>query len=745
MRLARGVLLFAGALLATIEGARPEAWKSSRHDASDHPGLLTEAAVGALRRMRRPTFEEPMRPEERLAAERFYTLHKRLVALGPGAVDPMTMLKGHPDFSVNNWVNSVLEGLGPEAIPKLRERVRSLDPNTSQHAIRVLTRHPWDPETVRAVLGKLSHPNDQVRYVAEQFLRHKAESNPYMQTWVSSTSSPRNTGPRPETSDAIASLLTEAAADAPPEVWDELAAAIERCRPGGGSPLLFALARRPEPEHWYSAVSGLREFDPDRDGFELPAKELDDLLARRADADPENRAEIMSLLSLVRGEIATAAIVQALTDPDSDVRWQAVWALASRPRTDVALLHPMLADPDETVVGAALEAVDRIGTRDSYDAVRAVAFPKKEAWVLRVLAKLDPERVQPELLRVAADRRANPEARLAAARHLKDSAALRRLAEDPEAPLRLAALKRLLELKSPDLAPVVATLLQDPFRDGPGDFPLRRAAAYAAGRARLAELTPVLTAMIESAGPASELSSFHRAAFTALGLIGDPAALPSLRALEAWTAPHPDTVLARARLGDTGAAAGLELLLQTAWTTREAIVVSTAGGPGSGSTQITESWDLYATTNDLLGQPTLREVAGRLAELGGTDRLLDLLKLPIEQVHPYVLLGLAKTKDPRAWEPLAAGVQQTRHVQLRRAAAEGFGTFGDPRAMPLLTAALGDPSDWVVAAAAIALEKLTGEDLGMPESVPEAFDDRRRPRFDPAPLRARCVSGQAQP
>ena len=76
------------------------------------------------------------------------------------------------------------------------------------------------------------------------------------------------------------------------------------------------------------------------------------------------------------------------------------------------------------------------------------------------------------------------------------------------------------------------------------------------------------------------------------------------------------------------------------------------------------------------------------------------------------VIGLARTRDPRAVEPLLLAIKD-RHHTVRGAAASALGTLGDARGRAALeTALLGDPDDYVKARAQKALAALMAAEEG---------------------------------
>jgi HEAT repeat protein len=123
--------------------------------------------------------------------------------------------------------------------------------------------------------------------------------------------------------------------------------------------------------------------------------------------------------------------------------------------------------------------------------------------------------------------------------------------------------------------------------------------------------------------------------------------------------------------------------------------------------------DAGAVSRDDDGPMSEREravvVLGKVSDPRVTEALAGLIEDPNNNVRRAVLLQLAKRRDPRAIPPLVAqlGLQDGRG----QSASSLLIGMGEMVIEPLLTA-LRDPDARVVAAAAAALEKVTGQKLG---------------------------------
>jgi HEAT repeat protein len=716
MRAARSALLFAGVVLATVLFFRPPAWLSAHHVGSDDPNLLAEAAVSALRDMAATTPHEPLTPVERSAARRFYQLHERLASMGPRAVEPLLTLLNHSEGDVAVWAGGVLGRIGPDAVPGLLRLLRHPDPLLRARALEALRRHPLDATIARAVV-EVRVTSDQELLAAYYEFWSELYSRPqaYWDAERFSLANPQFV-PRARPLDAAVIEVLAARARASGPLPGNLARVIGRDADPARDPLLAVVflealpSNKAAPWPYHRALLG---EDDDRRRIAPGEPQTTALVAQGDATDKEIRSAVVRILGRIDDPRAESKAVAALADPDPYVRQAAILGLRFNEALTADALIRFLNDPSNWVFEAALGVMAQRKLKEAFGPIRR-AIPRqgvsdKTMW--ETLWAIDPEAARPLLAGPAAGPNEDLDVRLWAIQRLDDVALVRSLAiEDGRAEVRVGALIRLCGLGPPDLT---AFLLDRLDREPSGGSEVRELTATALGKLRAREAVPRLMEHLAESRPTPE-GAFPHGCVRALGMIGDPTALESLRRLapHAGRDPYFGAVLAqaRARLGDREVVPELQATLL--WSDR-------GGNP-----------------RDILAGGTRRECAELLGRLGesGVAALLEVLAFPQEDLHPYALVGLAASKDPRAWPALEAGMRAAHHAQLRRAAAEGLGNYGDARALPLLARAVEDPSPHVAAAAAIAFQELTGESLGMPDAVADAFDASGRPTFDPNDL-----------
>lgn len=112
----------------------------------------------------------------------------------------------------------------------------------------------------------------------------------------------------------------------------------------------------------------------------------------------------------------------------------------------------------------------------------------------------------------------------------------------------------------------------------------------------------------------------------------------------------------------------------------------------------------------LLGDPdplVRQRAAEALAVLGGEPAIVALVRAlddPMQPVRLAVVEGVLDLAPGRAIDPLVRMLAEDGAWEIRVRAARALGASGDPRAEPALEAALGDPNEFVRAAAAHALD-----------------------------------------
>ena len=104
---------------------------------------------------------------------------------------------------------------------------------------------------------------------------------------------------------------------------------------------------------------------------------------------------------------------------------------------------------------------------------------------------------------------------------------------------------------------------------------------------------------------------------------------------------------------------------------------------------------------------------GRLGDSSVVESLIQILDQASVPRRRDAILALGGLRDPRAFGPLVETQQnEVSHYFLRLSAAQALGRLGDPRALPILIAALQDRHAWVRQAA---IESLAA--LGDPAAI----------------------------
>jgi HEAT repeat protein len=214
---------------------------------------------------------------------------------------------------------------------------------------------------------------------------------------------------------------------------------------------------------------------------------------RLSSAEVEERREAVTRLGAMARPEASRAAAAALGDPSAIVRATAARAVLSLPLSEAAtLILPLLSDRDEF---ARREAAYALGLTRSAVGVSALA------------AALETDREA--AVRGAA------------------AVALGQIGDPSAAPALVGALARRLPPRVGRERPRRRRVEQDEF--------VRRAAAVALGQLRSREAVPVL---VETLSDERAPDDVRREAARALGLIGDPASLPALRAALASRDPY---------------------------------------------------------------------------------------------------------------------------------------------------------------------------------------------------------------
>jgi len=448
------------------------------------------------------------------------------------------------------------------------------------------------------------------------------------------------------------------------------------------------------------------------------------------------RRQVISALGASNDPRAVTAVRAALKDADAGLRTIAVQALAPRAddRAIAEALFARLQDAAPAVRDAALTALQerpdprliaplagwlQSGNRGRMD----TAIDK-----LQTLVRLGHTRALEPLLALAHD--ARPGARSSAIRAIatladpRVSALCLTALRDPEAMVRQAAASAASFLADdPRLVEALLAALGDT------DGGVRQAAAESLG---LAKSDRALAALLQHLGGAD--AAARAGAIAGLGRTNHPQAITALlgllaagggeaprvvRALSLCTDPRiaetfltllpqaddnlrADLYGAFARLRDPRA---LEPLLAavTGEQNRHLIMGALGALQALGDPRAADGvMTLYRTTQD----GNLRGMA--LATLGALKdpRVFPLLLAALEMAHlrQYAIAGLAAYGGPQAFDTLAPMLND-RDQQVRAQVLEAMTTIDDPRAVPLLIAALGQPNPWVRLAIAQGLKK----------------------------------------
>jgi HEAT repeat protein len=214
-------------------------------------------------------------------------------------------------------------------------------------------------------------------------------------------------------------------------------------------------------------------------------REIEKQRARLSSAEAEERREAVTRLGAMARPEASRAAAAALGDPAAIVRATAARAVLSLPPNEAAtLILPLLSDRDEFARREAAYALGLTGSAVGVSALAAALETDREAAVRGAAA-----------------------------------VALGQIGDATAAPFLAGSLARRLPPRSGRERPRRRRVEEDEF--------VRRAAAVALGQLRSREAVPLL---IETLSDERAPDDVRREAARALGLIGDPASLPALRA-----------------------------------------------------------------------------------------------------------------------------------------------------------------------------------------------------------------------
>ena len=295
---------------------------------------------------------------------------------------------------------------------------------------------------------------------------------------------------------------------------------------------------------------------------------------------------------------------------------------------------------------------------------------------------------------------------------------------DRSAGIRAMALERLPDLAPDRLLPVLADAVRDE-----NEY-IRSVAATRLGTVNDPRAVKLLLALLDEADRNS-----RRAAITALGRTNDPQAVEALLArLRPEDADAPDIAAALsactdprlgqaflallpkanderlraalyAGLGSVGEPRALDMLLKALKTEKgkhaNQSVLAALGVLGDArAADPVFAFYQQAKDNDLRGRAL--QTLGILKD----PRVLPLLLAALDQVQlrRYAIAGLAAYGGPQAFDALAPLLNE-RDRLVQRQVVEAMGELDDPRAVPLLIAALGQPNPWVRLAVAEGLKQ----------------------------------------
>lgn len=183
--------------------------------------------------------------------------------------------------------------------------------------------------------------------------------------------------------DAVRQLYTDFLADPEPQVRQSAIAGLEQLAAPSDKLFLsqmLAMVQDPALDVQVRVLSALVRFARDLGGGDFhqwtpAAQALDQLLA---DADPGRRARGVRVLGQIGDEHAIRHLADYMTDPDDQVRLEAILAVESMAHNGLTEpLKPLVADkasrllrdPVERIRQAALTILGQIGTRDSHQAL----------------------------------------------------------------------------------------------------------------------------------------------------------------------------------------------------------------------------------------------------------------------------------------------------------------------------------------------------------------------------------------
>lgn len=435
------------------------------------------------------------------------------------------------------------------------------------------------------------------------------------------------------------------------------------------------------------------------------------LLAALKDKTPDVRAQAARALGVRAVPLAGDGLLNLLTDPEPAVRLQAIIGLGRIGSSEsIGAVLPGLADPDPFLAFASRIALRRTG--DWREVARGLDHPEKavRVGVIQTLElAFDTEAVS-ALARFAADPKRDPGERASALFSLSQShrepppwdgkwwgtqpakseppaktvewagtkrvlGAARALLDDPEEPVRLAAVQAAIATEDRESL----TKLQALFPSEKSE-PVRLAIASAFGALKATEAVPLLSASLREPGATPALQD---AALASLETIGDPAALQTLLGfLKEGTLGEDRQARIVAALGRFRSADAVHALIGALANSSATVRASAAGALATAG-----RGDISAPPlRSLLTDPS---VEVRKAAISALGTLKDPLALPgllvaadASETRFEAALALAAIPDVQAVRVYLHGLTD-KNPELRRASASALMTVRD-EAAPLL-------------------------------------------------------------
>jgi cyclophilin family peptidyl-prolyl cis-trans isomerase/HEAT repeat protein len=414
-------------------------------------------------------------------------------------------------------------------------------------------------------------------------------------------------------------------------------------------------------------------------------------------ADPAARVRRNAALALGRARLAEGVEPLAAllaTEPDPEVQQIAAFALGLiGADTAAGALATALSAPDPVVQGRAAEALGLIGHRASAPAIGEMMRAHIAAGALDGVAADDmgsPKSGPTDAVRLGAYALVRLSAYDVLASALLDGNGAVKSRWWPVA----YAFQRIGDAKA---APVLLQLLN-------GEGPTTR--AFAARGLGVLKHAPAVAALVTVAGNAADPLPVRTQAVRALGLIGDPAAAPALRAIIVQPKVDPNLQLeAVTALGALKLRSSTDLFVDLASAPWPPVRAAALGGlaRADGDTFISAISALDADAHWSV-RASLAATLGELGRDRGDARLLDMLRDADQRVIPAVLTALARTALPNAGRVLEDRLRSDDAV-VRTAAANGLAQLKAASAVPALAAAVAladKDSTYLARAAALA-------------------------------------------